>query len=206
MALHFLGPRLYWSLSKRGAATALLPTGNIVDVLRVPGIGRIEATLLTEGNTSVFIEASVLGVSGRELPAEINTDEALLACCELIRAHVTVVIELAQDMATASRKRPATPKMVLVVRVTDYVSSVRVMVGADQVELLARILSMGKMHHAFYWCRFNCNCTRGRIARPGCGAQSVQDVSRNASRSCKNWLCSGHLIIGVTVRHGKGGW
>lgn len=72
--------------------TALLPTGNIVDVLEVPGVGRIEATLLTAGNLTVFIEASALGISGKELPAEMNADGPLLMRCELIRAQAAVIM------------------------------------------------------------------------------------------------------------------
>lgn len=117
--------------------TALLPTGNIVDVLEVPGVGRIEATLLTAGNLTVFIEASALGISGKELPAEMNADGPLLTRCEPIRAQAAVIMGLAPDMASATRERPATPKLSWVAPAADYVSSVNVMVNADQIDVLA---------------------------------------------------------------------
>jgi 2-methylaconitate cis-trans-isomerase PrpF len=38
--------------------TPLLPTGNVVDLLQVPGVGEIECTLITAGNPGVFVDAA----------------------------------------------------------------------------------------------------------------------------------------------------
>src|SRR5690606_40606046 len=45
--------------------------------------------------------------------------------------------------------RPATPKVAWVARPAGYRTSAGVDVGADRIDLLARIMSMGRLHHAF---------------------------------------------------------
>src|SRR5512140_642617 len=52
-----------------GSGGAMLPTGRVVDALDVPGVGRVEATLITAGNPTVFVEAAALGLEGHELQA-----------------------------------------------------------------------------------------------------------------------------------------
>ena len=52
-----------------GEAGRMLPTGRVLDVLDVPGVGRIEATLISAGNPTVIVEAQALGIAGTELQA-----------------------------------------------------------------------------------------------------------------------------------------
>jgi 2-methylaconitate cis-trans-isomerase PrpF len=47
-----------------GATGSLLPTGNAVDRLDVPGVGRIQASLIDIGNAHVFIRARDVGLTG----------------------------------------------------------------------------------------------------------------------------------------------
>jgi 2-methylaconitate cis-trans-isomerase PrpF len=53
---------------------AMFPTGNFVDSLDIPGIGKIEATLINAGNPAIFIHATSLGLSGIELQEDVNGD------------------------------------------------------------------------------------------------------------------------------------
>jgi hypothetical protein len=48
---------------------AMFPTGRLVDTLDVPGVGRVEATLVTAGNPTVFVDAAAVGLQGHELQA-----------------------------------------------------------------------------------------------------------------------------------------
>lgn len=73
-------------------AGSLLPTGNRRDTVRPPGAGTVEVTCIDNGQPLVVVDASALGVSGRESPAELTANpelrervEALrLACGELM--------------------------------------------------------------------------------------------------------------------------
>lgn len=130
-------------------ALALLPTGNPQDLLEVPGLGRLAVTMITAGNPTVFFRADALGLSGRELPEEVDRDRKLLERLEAIRAHASVAMGLADTPAEASRLRPATPKVSWLAKPAPFRTSAGVEVGAERIDVLARIMSMGRLHHAY---------------------------------------------------------
>ena len=126
---------------------AMFPTGNLVDALEVPGFGTFKATLVNAGVPTIFLDAAELGYDGTELQAAINEDRAALARLEAIRAHGAVRMGLIDDVAQAAA-RPLTPKVAFVAPPKDYVSSAGKHVRATGIDLLARAISMGKLHHA----------------------------------------------------------
>ena len=126
---------------------AMFPTGNPIDELEVPGVGRFKATLINAGVPTIFVAAAELGYDGTELQGAINEDKAALAKLEAIRAHGAVRMGLIADVAQAAT-RPLTPKIAFVAPPKDYVSSSGQPVHAADIDLLARAISMGKLHHA----------------------------------------------------------
>ena len=126
---------------------AMFPTGNLVDDLDVPGVGTFKATMINAGVPMVFVDAAALGYDGTELQGAINGDEAALARLEAIRAHAALRMGLIERVEDAAR-RPLTPKVAFVASPRDYVSSSGKPVRADEIALLARAISMGKLHHA----------------------------------------------------------
>ena len=126
----------------------MFPTRRVVDTLEVPGVGRIDATLINAGNPTVFVDAASLGLTGTELQEDVNGDAALLARCEAVRAHAAVAMGLAASAEEATRSRPATPKLAFVSPPQSYRASSGKAVDAGDIALTARIVSMGKLHHA----------------------------------------------------------
>jgi 2-methylaconitate cis-trans-isomerase PrpF len=126
----------------------LLPTGNVRDILEIPGLGSFEVSLVNAGNPAVIIEARSIGLSGNELQQDINSSIELLARCEAIRAHGAVAMKLAETVEDATRSRPATPKLALVAPPTAYAASSGKVISPDMVDLNVRMLSMGVLHHA----------------------------------------------------------
>jgi probable AcnD-accessory protein PrpF len=126
---------------------AMFPTGNLVDTLEVPGVGSFRATLINAGVPTIFVDAAALGYDGTELQAAINEDRAALARLEAIRACGAVRMGLVDDASQAAA-RPLTPKVAFVAPARDYVSSSGKPVRAADIDLLARAMSMGKLHHA----------------------------------------------------------
>ncbi|MCB1629107.1 MAG: putative methylaconitate Delta-isomerase PrpF, partial [Xanthomonadales bacterium] len=57
--------------SDDGEGGEMFPTGQLVDRLEVPGLGSIEATLITAGIPTVFVRAADLGLAGTELQPAI---------------------------------------------------------------------------------------------------------------------------------------
>src|SRR4051812_42267264 len=60
-------------------AGGMFPTGNKIDVLHVPGVGAVEATLINAGNPTIFVDAARLGLTGTELQGDVNGDAKILA-------------------------------------------------------------------------------------------------------------------------------
>lgn len=132
------------------AATPMLPTGNVTDVLEVPGFGPLTVSLITSGNPTVFVRAQDIGLTGRELPTSFNLKLGKLGVgLEAIRAHAAVAMGLAETPEIATHERPATPKIAWVSAPRTYRSSAGREVAGSSIDLLARIMSMGKLHHAF---------------------------------------------------------
>ena len=133
----------------------LLPTGRCVDLLHVPELddvvpsGTIRATMLNAGNPTVFVRAEALKLSGRELPDAVNRDTKLLARLEAVRARAAVAMGLARTVDEATRSRPATPKIAFVAAPVGYRTSAGVDIDKHGIDVVARIVSMGRLHHAF---------------------------------------------------------
>jgi len=181
---------------------ALLPTGAPQDELPVPGLGRLRVTMITAGNPTVFVRADALGLNGRELPDDVNRKRKLLAQLEAIRAAAAVRMGLAESAAFASAHRPATPKVSWVARPAGYRTSAGLEVSADRIDVLARIVSMGKLHHAF--------TGTGSIALAAAAALPgtvVNEVARTLPGvPTRIGHVSGVLAVGAEVSRGPGGW
>ncbi|MDH0825771.1 2-methylaconitate cis-trans isomerase PrpF [Acinetobacter johnsonii] len=126
---------------------AMFPTGNLVDTLEVPEIGRFQATFINAGIPTIFLNAEDIGYTGSELQDAINGDAKALARFETIRAHGAKQMGLIQDISEAA-SRQHTPKIAFVSKPKQYVSSSGKTITEKDTDLLVRALSMGKLHHA----------------------------------------------------------
>jgi len=130
-----------------GGGGAMFPTGNLVDDLEVPGVGTLKATMINAGIPTIFVNAEAIGYTGTELQDAINGDPKALAMFETIRAYGAQRMGLIKDIDEA-RKRQHTPKVAFVAKPATYAASSGKTVRAEDVDLLVRALSMGKLHHA----------------------------------------------------------
>lgn len=126
---------------------AIFPTGNLVDDLEVPGVGTFKATMINAGIPTVFVNAADVGYTGAELQEAINGNPDALTRFETIRAYGALKMGLISDVAEAAN-RQHTPKVAFVAPPKSYTASSGKDVNADDVDLLVRALSMGKLHHA----------------------------------------------------------
>jgi 4-oxalomesaconate tautomerase len=86
-----------------GSCGAMLPTGNVVDV-----IDGVECTLIDNGMPVVVMRASDLGITGTEAPAELEANDQLRARLEAIRLTAGPMMNLG-DVADTT-----VPKMTMV--------------------------------------------------------------------------------------------
>jgi probable AcnD-accessory protein PrpF len=133
------------------AGGSMFPTGNLIDELDVPESlvagGKLKATLINAGIPTIFVDAADIGYQGTELQGAINGDAAALARFEALRTIGALRMGLIKDPSEAA-KRQHTPKIAFVAPPADHVSSSGKTVGAGDVDLLVRAMSMGKLHHA----------------------------------------------------------
>ncbi|MDO8317640.1 2-methylaconitate cis-trans isomerase PrpF [Rhodoferax sp.] len=143
--LEFIDPASDEGESEGGA---MFPTGNKIDTLDIPGLGKIEVTLINAGNPTIFVEAASLGLDGTELQSDVNGKTEILKLAESIRAHGAVAMGLVATTEEATEKRPHTPKLAFVAKPKSYIASDGKSVSAQSIDMLARIFSMGQLHHA----------------------------------------------------------
>ncbi|HZX81067.1 MAG TPA: 2-methylaconitate cis-trans isomerase PrpF [Lysobacter sp.] len=187
--------------SDDGDAGAMFPTGHLVDTLDVPGVGAFEVTMITAGIPTVFLRAADLGFDGTELQSAINDDRALLAKLEAIRAHGALRMGLIDDVAKAAT-RQHTPKVAWVAPAKDYVASSGKAVGAADVDLLARAMSMGKLHHAMMGTASVAIATAAAV--PG---TLVNEAAGGGNRELVTFgHPSGSMRVGAEVRCIDGRW
>lgn len=110
-------------------------------------MGAFKATLINAGIPTLFLNAEALGLHGTERQDDINGNTAALARLETIRAHGALRMGLIKHPSEAAN-RQHTPKIAFVASPKAYTSSSGKRIGADDIDLLVRALSMGKLHHA----------------------------------------------------------
>jgi len=141
--LEFLDP----AAEEEGAEGAMFPTGNLVDELHVPGVGTFRATMINAGIPTIFVNANAIGYKGTELQDAINGDDAALKRFETIRAYGALRMGLIRNLDEIAT-RQHTPKIAFVAPPAEYVASSGKRIGTDDVDVLVRAMSMGKLHHA----------------------------------------------------------
>lgn len=137
-------------LEPGGAVTgALLPTGNLRDTVDVPGLGPVEVTLVDAANPVVFVRWEDVGLTGLELPADIDADVDLLARIEGVRAAAAVISGISPTAQDATANVPSVPKLAFVGPPRDYVRLDGEPVAAGSTTLRAAMMSMGRLHPSY---------------------------------------------------------
>ena len=129
-------------LEPGGAVTGrLLPTGRARDVLDVPDSGPIEASLVDASTALVVVRAGDLGLQGVEAPDAIEADAALGERLEAIRRAAAAAMGIAPESESV-------PKVGFVAPPADAGTLSGARLAADEVDLTARAISMGRPHRA----------------------------------------------------------
>jgi 2-methylaconitate cis-trans-isomerase PrpF len=134
-----------------GAVTGkLLPTGAPRDV-----IDGIEVSCVDATNPLVFVRARDVGVTGTETPTAIDADRVLAARLEKIRTAAAARMGIAPG--------PSQPKIAMVAPARAFTALDGARYEPDQVDLLARAISMGNCHRAFMLTGAMCLAVAARI-------------------------------------------
>lgn len=136
-------------LNPAGAKTGkLLPTGNVMDVLDIPELGKIEASILDVSNPMVLVRAEDVHALGTELPEEVNANTELMDVLEKIRGTAACMMGFAKDLKDATDNSPAVPKVGFVTTPRSYTEIGGTEVHAEDMDVCARVISVFKCHKA----------------------------------------------------------
>ena len=127
----------------------LLPTGNAVDVLDVPNFGKVEVSIIDAANPLVFVKAKDLGMTGKELPDELNANQEKLELLEAVRGLAAVKLGLIEDYTKSAWETPGIPKMTFVAESDDYTTSNGKEIKKADIDLQSHMMSMQLAHPSY---------------------------------------------------------
>ncbi len=182
----------------------LLPTGEPTDVLEVEGVGRVTVSLVDAANPLVFVRPGDLGLSGLEMPDPVDGDPALLEKIEAIRAHAAVRMGLARTPAEATSRSPGVPKLAFVTAPASYTSVKGSSVRAEGVDLVGRIMSMGRLHRSY--ALTGAICSAVAVLVEGTLAHAVARPGPAGERTVRIGHPAGIIEVGAKVARRDGAW
>lgn len=141
---------------------SVLPTENVIDEINT-GQEIIECSIVDVSNPVVFIRAEDIGLLGDELPSQLNTNKQMLAKIERIRSVVAEIIGIVNDRKKATNASPGIPKIAFVAKSKNYITSLGKEITREKINLVARIMSMQKMHPAYAVTGAMCTAVAARI-------------------------------------------
>jgi 2-methylaconitate cis-trans-isomerase PrpF len=190
-------------LSPGGATTGrLLPSGRVVDVLDVPGFGPIEASLVDAANAGAFIRARDVGLTGRELPDELDAKPEMLKLLDAIRLQASVRMGIAPNIE-AARSISTVPYIGFVSPPVAAPTLSGETIAADSIDLTARIISNGQPHRALPLTGSLCTAVAARIAGSVVAECLPPSVAEGPLRI---GMPSGILTVGADVVQEDGAW
>ena len=196
IVLEFLDPS-----DDAGDGGSMFPTGKVVDTLNVHGVGALQASMITAGIPTVFVNAADIGYDGTELQAAINEDKAALAKLEAIRVAGALRMGLIKSPEEALTRQHS-PKVAFVSPAQDYVASSGKRIAAADIDLNVRAMSMGKLHHAMMGTASVAIATAAAV--PG---TLVNLAAGGGSRDAVRFgHPSGTLRVGASVAEVDGAW
>jgi len=132
-----------------GAKTGkLYPTGNPVDLLHVDGFGPIEVTLIDVSHPMAIIRAGDVGMSGAELPEELDARPGLLDTLEKIRCAAACAMGFADSFEDATENCGNLPFIGAFSEPKSYPIIGGSSVSAADIDVCVRVISMRMPHKA----------------------------------------------------------
>ena len=186
-----------------GATTSkLLPTGHVLERLEVPGLGTIEASMIDAANAAVFVRARDVGLTGLELPDELEARPEMLALLDAIRVQASVRMGIAATEEEA-RRVTIVPFVAIVSPASNSPTLSGEPVRAEDVDLTVRVISNGQPHRALPLTISLCTAVAARI-----GGTLVAEAAREtaANEPIRLGMPSGILTVGSDVGQENGAW
>lgn len=187
-----------------GATTGkLLPTGNVVDTLDVPGIGKIRVSMVDAANATVWVKAADIGLSGIELPEPLEANTVAMQKLSAIRIAASVAMGIAPNVEEAAKQK-SVPFIGFVSAPQDAKLLSGETIKADEIDLTGRVISNGQPHRALPLTVSLCMAVASRIE--GSVVSEVLRKGTDAEAPIRIGMPSGILTVAATVRQKDSDW
>ena len=151
-----------WAATVGAKTGRLLPTGQAAEDITLESGAAVRVTLCDAGNPCAWVPATSLGLTGSELPAEIDGNAALIAA---------VRMGLAADWERVDEQSPGLPMVGLVAPPDGY----RTLSGGEaeekEMDLRVRLLFMNKLHESIAGTGSICLAAASRV--PGSVVEAI---------------------------------
>lgn len=190
-------------LDPGGAGTGhLLPTGNTVDMLEASDLGRVEASMIDAATPCVFVPAESLGMTGVEMPDQLDRERGVLARLEAIRVAASIRMGMAHSPTEAASK-PSIPKVAMVTRPQSAPTLSGDRLNASDADITVRMISVGQPHRAIPLTGAMCVAVAARLDGSIVHRLASLGSSTDQVRIAQP---SGVTVVGASVRRGVSGW
>ena len=191
-------------LQPGGATTGkLLPTGNVTDVLDVPGVGRLTVSMVDAANATVFVRAADLGLTGTEMPDALEGNADIMKKLGAIRVAASVAMGITKTPEEAAKKS-SVPFVGFVSEAQDAILLTGETIKARDIDLTARMLSNGQPHRALPLTVSLCTAVAARIE--GSVVHQVARATNDLNAPIRIAMPSGILTVAANVQNKDGLW
>ena len=191
-------------LQPGGATTGkLLPTGNVTDVLDVPGVGKLTVSMIDAANATVFVRAADLGLKGTEMPEALEGNADIMKKLGAIRLAASVAMGITKTPEEAAKKATV-PFVGFIAEAQDATLLTGESIKAADIDLTARMLSSGQPHRALPLTVSLCTAVAARIEGSVVHQAARATADRNAP--IRIAMPSGILTVAANVHHKDGHW
>ncbi len=139
------GPRIDLDFGDFGGGAmkkGILPTGNVVDRFDVPGLGRIDVSVIDAANLCIFVRVEDVGIDPLTGVEELQADRALIDRLEAIRATVSRDIGfITEGDVVEEMKVRVNPLLFAVAPPTTYKALNNVVVNEEDHDIVSRSMA-----------------------------------------------------------------
>ncbi len=153
---------LDWSSVVGGKTGTLLPTGNAQDIIKHNG-REYHVSIVDAGSITVFVPAEDLGITGIETPQEIDGNKKLVDLLEAVRGKACQLIGMVKDWREAKEKTYYLPFIVIISKPQDYTCFTGKRMKAEDIDLVARLSTMGMINKTYAGSGTVCTGAAARI-------------------------------------------
>jgi len=140
---------LEWLRPGGAVSGRVLPTRSPIDRLILSDGRQVDVSIVDAGNPVVFCEARALGLTGKELPPDIEARADVHSALERIRSIAAERLGIVPSRDVATTVSPGLPKVAFVSPAATYRTSDGRSVSEGEHDLQARLMSMQTPHRSY---------------------------------------------------------